>query len=223
MDMDKEEFKKERRLMVATQLVPRGISEPRLLEVMRTIPRHEFVPPIYTQHAYDDCALPVGHGQTISQPYMVAVMTQLLALSGTEKVLEVGTGTGYQSAILSALAAEVYTIETIEALYKEASDRLSAMGYDNVHTQLGDGSKGWPEHAPYDRILVTAGAPTVPSPLVEQLADGGILVIPVGSSDTQELLCMKKSGDEISTTHHTLCAFVPLLGEFAWKRDNGFD
>lgn len=220
--MGAKELQKERELMVSTQLVRRGIRDQRVLSAMREVPRHEFVPPDYRHRAYDDSALPIEARQTISQPYMVAVMTELLELTGTETVLEVGTGTGYQSAVLSRLAGSVYTMDRIGALSEPARQRLARLGYGNVEVFTGDGSKGLPEHAPYDRILVTAGAPELPGPLIEQLAGGGIIVIPVGSESSQSLLRVRKINGELIKDYHTPCIFVPLVGEHAWPEDMRF-
>lgn len=208
--------------MVKTQLRPRDINDPRVLEAMLNVPRHRFIPLRYRYRGYDDCALPIEAGQTISQPYMVAIMTQLLELSGTEKVLEVGTGSGYQSAVLARLSSRVYSIERMELLHRHAELILSELGYDNIVPVLGDGSSGLSEHAPYDRILVTAGAPDIPEPLIEQLAEGGIIVIPVGSEDSQSLIQARKKNGKLSKQYHTPCIFVPLIGRHAWKEIDRF-
>jgi protein-L-isoaspartate(D-aspartate) O-methyltransferase len=170
--------------------------------------------------AYDDMALPVGEGQTISQPYMVAVMTELLALKGGEKVLEIGTGSGYQTAILAELSAEVYTIERIPSLSRKAGETLRSLGYANIHLIVGDGTLGWPEAAPFDRILVTAGAPDIPDPLIEQLAEGGLILAPVGDRYSQQLLRVTKQQGKLSREYHTPCVFVPLVGKFGWGGDD---
>jgi len=212
--MDYEEL---RRLMVETQLVPRGIRDQRVLEAMFKVPRHLFVDEPMQSKAYDDMALPIGNGQTISQPYMVAVMTELLELKGDERVLEVGTGSGYQAAVLAELAAEVYSIERVEALALKAREHLRELGYDNVHIITGDGTEGLPEKAPFDRIIITAGTPQVPGPLKEQLAEGGILVAPVGARFSQQLIRLKKTLGRITEEYHTPCVFVPLVGKYGWK------
>ena len=212
--MDYEEL---RRLMVETQLIPRGIKDRRVLKAMLKVPRHLFVDEPLQYKAYDDMALPIGDGQTISQPYMVAVMTELLELKGNERVLEVGTGSGYQAAILAELAAEVFSIERMERLALRARERLRNLGYDNVHIITGDGTAGLPEKAPFDRIIITAGTPQIPEPLREQLADNGILVAPVGARFSQQLIRLRKAKGKITEEYHTPCVFVPLVGEYGWK------
>ncbi|VAX29035.1 Protein-L-isoaspartate O-methyltransferase [hydrothermal vent metagenome] len=212
--MDYEEL---RRLLVETQLIPRGIRDQHVLKAMLKVPRHLFVDEPLQYKAYDDMALPIGDGQTISQPYMVAVMTELLELKGNERVLEVGTGSGYQAAILAELAAEVYSIERMERLALRARERLRNSGYDNVHIITGDGTAGLPEKAPFDRIIITAGTPQIPEPLREQLADNGILVAPVGARFSQQLLKLRKEKGKITEEYHTPCVFVPLVGEYGWK------
>ncbi len=203
--------------MVEEQLIPRGIRDQRVLQAMREVPRHLFVPPHLRDAAYQDTPLPIGEGQTISQPYIVALMTEALELNGEEKVLEIGTGSGYQAAILSLLAKEVYTIERIASLARRAEETLSRLGYENVWVKVGNGTLGWPEHAPYDAIMVTAAAPEVPAPLKEQLADGGRLIAPVGSHWSQMLVRVKRSGDRFISRNLTSVVFVPLVGEFGWS------
>ncbi|MBS1126712.1 MAG: pcm [Nitrospirae bacterium] len=205
--------------MVRTQLIPRGIRDKRVLAAMERVPRHLFVDASTMTNAYSDMALPIGEGQTISQPYMVAVMTELLELNGTERVLEVGTGSGYQAAVLAELSKDVFTIERIAALAERAKKKFQDLSYSNIHCRVGDGSLGWPEEAPFDRIIITAGAPEIPKPLTEQLAEGGILVIPVGDLYSQILLKSRKTGDNLSQEHHTPCVFVPLIGQHAWNKD----
>jgi protein-L-isoaspartate(D-aspartate) O-methyltransferase len=202
--------------MVERQLRKRGVRDERVLAAMLRVPRHEFVPPDLAAEAYTDRPLPIGDGQTISQPFMVAAMTEALGLTGSERVLEVGTGSGYQAAVLSQLAPEIYTIETHKGLAELTAERLNRMGH-NVHVYVGDGTLGLPEHAPFDAILVTAAAPNVPSPLVQQLAEGGRLVIPVGTADEQRLLRIDKHGNELTSRglHH--CRFVPLIGRYGWS------
>ncbi|MEW6585536.1 MAG: protein-L-isoaspartate(D-aspartate) O-methyltransferase [Nitrospirota bacterium] len=209
-----------RDLMVKNQIVPRGIADERVLDAMRKVPRHLFVPEHLQHRAYDDSALTIGEGQTISQPYMVAVMTQLLELDGDEKVLEIGTGSGYQAAILAELAAEVYTIDRVETLARHAEERLRSLGYSGIHLKVGDGTLGWPENAPFDRILVTAGTPKLPEPLIGQLADGGIILAPVGSRFSQQLVKATKSAGKLKEEYHTPCVFVPLIGEYGWKGED---
>jgi len=206
----------QRTWMVESQLRSRDISDPRVLEAFLAVPRHEFVPPEQREQAYDDCPLPIGEGQTISQPYMVAAMTQALSLTGVETVLEVGTGSGYQAAILARLAARVYTIEQIAGLSLAARERLERLGCANVTCLVGDGSQGYAAAAPYDGILVAAGAPRVPAPLTEQLAEGGRLVIPVGDFHSQELLLVQKRQGRITQQVVNYCRFVPLTGKFGW-------
>jgi len=203
--------------MVENQIKARGVHDPRVLEAMRRIPRHLFVPEPNKPRAYEDKPLPVGEGQTISQPYIVGWMTELLRLDGHETVLEIGTGTGYQAAILGILARKVYTMERLEPLAKSARRRLEKLGFKNIEVTVGDGSKGFPEHAPYHGIIVTAGSPQVPQALVEQLADGGRLVIPVGTSSMQMLTIVEKHGDTISSTEKGSCVFVPLVGKYGWR------
>lgn len=205
--------------MVKTQLIPRGISDKRVLEAFQKVPRHLFVPENMRDSAYDDCALPVGEGQTISQPYMVAIMTELLQLKGSETVLEIGTGSGYQAAILAELCKKVYTIERIEILSQRAKKILQELGYANIEFLVGDGTQGYLAASPYDGIVVTAGCPAVPEPLVEQLADGGRLVIPVGNIYSQVLTTVAKQGVEIFTEESIGCVFVPLIGKYGWKKD----
>ncbi len=203
--------------MVATQLLPRGIRDTTVLAAMRLVPRHLFVDAAVQHMAYDDMALPIGQGQTISQPYMVAVMTELLALSGRERVLEIGMGSGYQAAILAQLANEVFTIERIASLADEAAERLRQLSYSNVYVKIGDGTLGWPEEAPFDRIIITAASPKIPAPIKEQLSENGIIVIPVGSRYSQQLLRITKTKSGLEEEYHTPCVFVPLIGEHGWK------
>lgn len=189
-----------------------GIRDERVLEAIRNVPRHMFVDEALASRAYEDTALPIGHGQTISQPYIVALMTQtLLAGRRPKKVLEVGTGSGYQTAVLANLVDEVYSVERLEPLMKQARRRLREIGYRNVHTRLSDGSWGWKDHAPYDGIIVTAAAAEVPLPLLEQLAPGGRLVIPVGGPSMQELLLVQHSDKGITQERLELVNFVPLV------------
>lgn len=209
-------FAFQRKMMVEMQMRQRGIRDERVLAACLEVPRHEFVLPDYLHEAYQDHPLPIGEGQTISQPYMVAVMTEALGLRGEERVLEVGTGSGYQTAILARLAGEVYSIEKYPSLARQAEERLRRLGVGNVAVVVGDGSQGYPAAAPYDGIVVTAGAPRVPTVLIEQLTDGGHLVIPVGDMYSQELLLVCKHGS--SSTQKTInhCRFVPLTGKYGW-------
>ena len=204
----------EREAMVAEQIVSRGIHETRLLEALRAVPRHRFVPRQYQYAAYDDGPLPIGEGQTISQPYIVAYMTSLLDVHPSERVLEVGTGSGYQAAILSRLAADVYTIERVASFDAEVRQVLHELGYDNVHCRIGDGTQGWPEVAPFQAIIVTAAGPRVPPPLLEQLAGGGRLVMPVGQErGRQGIVRWTRTPSGALTEEHFLAvAFVPLRG-----------
>ena len=207
-----------RRAMVETQLRGRGIRDERVLEAMGQVPRHEFVPAELLRESYEDHPLPIGGGQTISQPYIVAQMVEALALQGSERVLEVGTGSGYQAAVLARLAARVYTIECDPALARTARERLNRLGFgDTVEVIEGDGSAGYAPGAPYDGILVAAAAPDVPVQLVEQLAEGGRLVIPVGERDSQELRLIHKLGGTPVVTKLGYCRFVPLLGAHGWE------
>jgi protein-L-isoaspartate(D-aspartate) O-methyltransferase len=198
--------------MVATQIAARGIRDPRVLAAFRKVPRHEFVPVASRAQAYADMALPIGEGQTISQPYIVALMTELAGLRETSRVLEVGTGSGYQAAILAELAQDVWSIEIIEPLARGAAARLERLGYGNVRVRHGDGYRGWPHAAPFDAILVTAAAPTVPKPLLDQLAAGGRLVIPVGD-DEHELEVHRRTARGITVERVAAVRFVPMTGE----------
>ncbi|HLW98677.1 MAG TPA: protein-L-isoaspartate(D-aspartate) O-methyltransferase [Candidatus Acidoferrales bacterium] len=206
-----------RREMVERQLRPRGIRNERVLEAMLTVPRHEFVPAEYLCQAYEDKPIPIGEGQTISQPYMVASMAQAVALTGTEKVLEIGTGSGYAAAVLSRLATAVYTVESHPTLAMAAQERLTRLGYDNVFVHTGDGSAGLKEAAPFDAIVVAAAAPNVPQPLVDQLAEGGRMAVPVGTGNSQELVLVTKSSGQIISRPLYECRFVPLIGRYGFE------
>jgi len=199
--------------MVRTQLEPRGIRDPRVLEAFRTIDRRRFVPPEFRNMAYGDHPLGIGEGQTISQPYMVAEMTQSLDLAGAERVLEIGTGSGYQTAILAHLAAEVYTIEVHATLLERARAMLDAMGFANIRYRVGNGRLGWPEAAPFERILCAAAAVEIPRAWIEQLADPGILLTPVGGWEGQVLVKAVKSGGRVTKHEFCPCRFVPLVGD----------
>jgi len=205
--------------MVEDQIFGRDIRDPRVLNVLRTVPRHRFVPHRERHLAYTDGPLLIGHNQTISQPYIVALMTELLDLKGDELVLEVGTGSGYQAAILGLLAREVHTIERHTELAARAQGVLEELGLENVHVHIGDGSAGLPEFAPYQAVLVTAAAPSVPQPLLGQLADNGRLVLPVGSLGGQVLERWVRSGKEFSHLVITGVAFVPLRGQYGWDEE----
>ena len=205
-----------RERMVVEQLVPRGIKDDRVLAAMREVPRHYFVDDALQSRAYGDFPLPIASGQTISQPYIVACMTEALNLSGDETALEIGTGSGYQAAVLSRLCTKVYTIERIHALLAGARRVFDQLNYFNISSKMDDGTMGWPEHGPYDAIIVTAGGPEVPEPLVEQLADGGRLIIPVGDQHIQDLQLIEKIDDEIKINHLEKVRFVDLVGEYGW-------
>lgn len=207
-----QEFLEERKRMVARQLRLRGISDRRVLEAFESIPRHIFVPEEYRSSAYEDCPLPIGFKQTISQPYIVAYMMQTLDLTGAERVLEVGMGSGYAAALLSALAAEVHAIELIPALAERAQRTLEKLGLANVFVHIGDGSQGWIESAPYDAIIVSAAAPRVPKPLLDQLADHGRMILPVGEGMYQELELWTREDNSFSHESLLPVAFVPLRG-----------
>ena len=210
-------FEKARRLMVESQLRPRGIKDERVLAAMGRVKRHLFVRDDMRDRAYDDSALPTGEGQTISQPYMVAVMTELLELTGGEKVLEIGTGSGYQSAVLSELAHEVITIERVGSLSESAEILLKKLGYHNVRVFNGDGTLGLLEHAPFDGIIVTAAAPKIPEAYMGQLKTGGKLVIPVGNKLSQVLYRITKTPSGVESSTFTPCVFVPLIGKDGWE------
>lgn len=207
----------ERNAMVRSQLVQRGITDSRVLDAMATVPRHLFVPPEARTHAYGDRALPISQGQTISQPYVVALMAQALRLRPGDRVLEVGAGSGYAAAVLSRLAGEVYTIERWPALAETAECSLHDLGYTNVHVFHGDGTAGLPAYAPFDAIVVSAAAPWVPRPLREQLGEGGRLVIPVGGRNEQLLLRLTRTDHRTQTERLGEVRFVPLIGEHAWE------
>jgi protein-L-isoaspartate(D-aspartate) O-methyltransferase len=214
---DNAKFEEARRDMVARQIRERGISSPRVLAAMEAVPRHLFVLPGLVAQAYADEALPAGEGQTISQPYVVAASANALSLEGHERVLDVGAGTGYQAAVLSLLAREVIALEAIPSLASSARELLARLGYPSVRVEVGDGSQGFAPAAPFDAILVSAAAPAVPPPLVEQLAEGGRLVIPVGTADHQRLLCLVKSGGRVTQKELFECRFVPLVGRYGWR------
>ena len=215
---------RERMAMVESQLAARGIVDTRVLEAMAWVPREDFLPEDRQSWAYRDRAVPLGHGQTVSQPYMVAAMTEALRLGPEDRVLEVGTGSGYQAAVLSAIAAEVFTIERLPDLQSAAEERLAALGISNVRFRVGDGSLGWPEEIPFDAIIVTAGAPSVPPALKSQVnEDGGRLVIPVGPRRQQSLIRYTRTGNEYVTERLLNCAFVPLVGSEGWPSGSAVD
>ncbi len=202
--------------MVETQIRKRGVKDENVLRVMATLPRHEFVPPHSRGMAHADEPVGIGGGQTISQPYIVAAMTEALCLRGIEKVLDIGTGCGYQAAILSCLAREVYSVELRPDLAHSAAERLERLGFHNVHVHTGDGSMGLKEFAPYDAILVAAAAPSVPQPLLDQLADGGRMIVPVGTEEHQQLLLVTRQGAVFNSERREQCRFVPLMGRYGW-------
>jgi len=206
-----------RQRMVQEQLIPRGIHDPQVLAAMGEVPRHLFVDDAMQAHAYGDYPLPISDGQTISQPFIVAIMTQALQLTGTEKVLEIGTGSGYQAVILSRLCAKVYTVERLNSLVASSRRLFDRLRCYNIQSKLDDGTMGWLEHAPYDAIMVTAGGPEIPEPLLAQLADPGRLVIPVGAQDQQELQLVTKKDGIISVELLEYVRFVSLIGEHGWN------
>ena len=210
-------FEKERERMVEEQLVRRGIRDPGVLAAMRKVPRHCFVDEALWDRAYGDHPLPIGDDQTISQPYMVGLMTQLLRLSGAEKVLEVGTGSGYQTAVLAELSREVWSVERLPSLVLRALRVLQGEGYTTIRIRVANGTEGWPDEAPFDRILVTAGTPSIPPPLLEQLAEHGRMVIPVGGLDAQTLTVVERVDGETRVSTETGCVFVKLIGKHAWE------
>ena len=214
-------FDEQRARMVEEQLKLRGLTDERLLAVFRKVPRHLFVSPELRQDAYADRPLPIDGGQTISQPYMVALMTSCLRLQGHERVLEIGSGSGYQSAILAELALEVYSVERLPELLHAVEERLSDLGCTNVHLVPGNGSLGWPEHAPYDGIIVTAAAPDVPAPLLDQLVDGGRMVLPIGRQESQTLVELEKRQGTIHPREVANCVFIPLTGWYVWPSIDG--
>ena len=203
--------------MVQEQLVARDITDQRTLAAMAEVPRHLFVDDAMRSRAYGDHPLPIGSGQTISQPYIVAYMTQALQLRGNEKVLEIGTGSGYQAAVLSRLCAQVYTVERINSLLAAARRVFDKLQYFNIRSKLDDGTLGWPESAPFDAIIITAGGPVIPQPLIDQLADPGRLIIPVGDQSVQDLVLLTKQDGLVTTEHLTSVRFVDLVGEYGWQ------
>ncbi len=209
----------ERKVMVERQIAARGIHDPRILAAMEEIPRHLFIPPPYDRAAYEDNPVPIGNGQTISQPYIVAVMTALLTPEATDNMLEIGAGSGYQAAVLSRLVRRLTTIERIKTVADLARKNLKAIGIRNALVIEGDGTLGYPENAPYDGIIITAATPEVPQPLIGQLADGGTLVAPVGGRDLQELITLHKRGETVTRESHGGVRFVPLIGKHGWENE----
>lgn len=200
--------------MVEEQLIPRGISNQRVLDVFYKVERHKFIPEEHWDNAYADFPIPIGSGQTISQPYIVALMTECLDLSGSEKILEIGTGSGYQAAILAQLSKEVCSIERFEVLAKKAKMLFDELGYKNIKIKIGDGTLGWEEEAPFDRIIITAATSQVPSPLTEQLKDGGKLILPLGEMLSQVLTLVEKKNNKLYSKEVCPCVFVPLVGKY---------
>lgn len=209
-----------RKRMVDEQLTARGIDNKRVLDAFSKVERHKFVPNELMASSYADFPLPIGEGQTISQPYIVALMTQYLDLKGEEKILEIGTGSGYQTAILAELAKEVYSVERFSSLSEKAEKTLKEMGYTNINLQVGDGTLGLPEYAPFDRVLITAGSPRIPLPITEQLAENGKIVLPLGENYSQVLTLIEKKGVKMESTHICGCVFVPLIGKHGWRNEN---
>ena len=210
-------FDAERAAMVQFHLRGRGIADLRVLDIMGRLPREAFITPGYANQAYADNPLPIGVGQTISQPYIVALMTQCLTLTGTEEVLEIGTGSGYQTAILASLARRVYTVERFNELAESAQAVLARLGFDNIEYYIGDGSGGWPDVRTFDRIILTAGVPDIPNPLLDQLADPGRLVAPVGPETSQMLQIVEKKEGRITTQSVCACRFVKLIGKYGFN------
>ena len=211
------DYRLARERMVKNQLISRGIADENVLRVMGKIQRHLFVEEALAGEAYNDHPLPIGHKQTISQPYIVALMTEALELTGKEKVLEIGTGSGYQTAILAELSSRVYTVERIGPLLEKSKTLLNALGYTNIFFKVYDGTLGWEDFAPYDAIMVTAGAPQVPEPLRKQLADGGRMIIPIGNRFSQDLIKVTRDKDRFVEKSFGGCRFVDLIGTHGWK------
>ena len=212
-------FAKLRRAMVDRQIIARGIRDERVISALGDVPRHKFVPANLQGDSYDDCPLPIGNNQTISQPYIVALMTESLSLKPADRVLEIGTGSGYQAAILARLCSRVYTVERIEALLVQARAVFEELGILNISSKSGDGTLGWQEFSPYEAIIVTAAPPCIPSPLIEQLKEGGRLVIPLGSGFGQVLTLVEKRENQLLHREICTCSFVPLVGKYGVSKD----
>jgi protein-L-isoaspartate(D-aspartate) O-methyltransferase len=217
VERGRDPFERERERMVEDQLVRRGVTEERVLSAMRRVPRHLFVEEALQDRAYGDHPLPIGEEQTISQPYIVGRMSSLLELTGREKVLEVGTGSGYQTAVLALLARRVCSIERLPRLAERARALLERLGHDNVWIRVGNGTLGWPDESPFDRILVAAGGPSVPPPLFQQLAEGGLMVVPLGDETNQTLTVVENVRGVMKSRPHGECKFVKLVGKYAWE------
>jgi protein-L-isoaspartate(D-aspartate) O-methyltransferase len=209
----------QRRKMVEEQILGRGIKDLSVMEVLSRVPRHLFVNSSLQHRAYGDCPLPIGENQTISQPYIVALMTQVLDLKGGERVLEIGTGSGYQTAILAELAAQIFTIERVKPLVKKTKELLEGLKYKNIVFKTFDGTYGWRDQSPFDAILISAATPSIPKSLIEQLADKGRLVAPVGERESQDLIVLNKNGNKVMERKIGSCKFVPLIGKFAWSEE----
>lgn len=218
MKDESKKFVRWRHEMVEKQIASRGVTDPQVLDAMSKVQRHLFVSEALVDSAYGDFPLPIGEGQTISQPYIIAEMTQSLDLKGHERVLEIGTGSGYQAAVLSRIVYKVYTIERNHALFLQTRKLFDKLKYHNIVTRYSDGTQGWSEQAPFDAIIVTAGGQEIPSPLIQQLSTGGCLVMPVGGSNFQELLKLEKTKEGIKTTNLGGCRFVKLIGQYGWDR-----
>ena len=209
-------LKVKKKSMIDTQLKSRGISSSEVLRAMSVVPREKFVSSEYIEAAYNDGPLSIGSGQTISQPYMVAMMTEALMLRKNDKVLEIGTGSGYQAAVLQEIASHIYSVERISSLAENAKKLLGSLGYSDIKIKVEDGTLGWPEEAPFDAIIVTSGSPSVPETLMSQLSDGGRMIIPVGSRNHQRIIRIIRSGDNYSKEEMLSCIFVPLIGKYGW-------
>ena len=219
MDNDDRKYARKRDEMVRKQIEARGVTDPKVLAALRAVPRHRFVSEALMDQAYGDFPLPIGEGQTISQPYIVAEMTQALQIDGEDRVLEIGTGSGYQAAVLAEIAHRVYTMERIHAILIRARKLFDELRYHNIVTRYSDGTVGWKDESPFDAIIVTAGAPQIPPSLVQQLADGGRMIIPVGDQYSQELIKIYKDGGEVRQSSLGGCRFVRLVGEEGWKEN----